>query len=147
MLLVATIVVIAGRVLDARWHASHDEFEAASQQLGAHWLAWLGVIGMLAVAAVAVRRSPSERRNRGYAVVLAGGSLYVPVAAWHFIEHANKNDPELAHVLLATGQVLLFVGALIALVSEVRASRRPGDNSDHAEARPVARSSRSLGSG
>ena len=41
-LLWATLIVqVAGRLIDARWHATHDEFEGASQQLQAHWLIWL----------------------------------------------------------------------------------------------------------
>jgi len=121
-LLWATLAVqILGRLLDARWHATHDEFEGASQQLEAHWLAWIGVLATLVVAAWAVKRRVSPGRP-GYVTVLVSTGLYVPVAVWHFIEHANHSDPELAHVLLAISQIAVLVGAVAASLA---AWRRP----------------------
>ncbi len=113
---IGVVVQIGGRILDGIWHANHDEFEAASQQLEAHWLLWLGVAITLVAAALALVRLPQSERNGGYSVILAGGALYVPVAIWHFVEHANHSDPELAHYLLAVGQVLILAGALAAAV-------------------------------
>jgi isoprenylcysteine carboxyl methyltransferase (ICMT) family protein YpbQ len=106
---------IAGRVIDGIWHANNEEFEAAAQQLEAHWLAWAGILVTLIAAALAVTRLRAEQRNAGYSVILAGGALYVPVAVWHFVEHANYNDPEVAHYLLVVGQVMIIGGAIAAV--------------------------------
>lgn len=116
-------IQIAGRVLDGIWHANHDEFEGASQQLQAHWLLWLGVLFTLAVCALAIGRLPAGERSIGYPITLAGCAFYVPIAIWHFIEHSNLNDPDLAHYLLAIGQITIFVGAAIAIVSGIRSLR------------------------
>jgi isoprenylcysteine carboxyl methyltransferase (ICMT) family protein YpbQ len=105
---------IVGRILDGIWHANNDEFEAAAQQLEAHWLAWAGILVTLVAAALAVARMRADERNVSYAVILAGGALYIPVAIWHFIEHANYSDPELAHYLLVAGQLLILGGAIAA---------------------------------
>jgi hypothetical protein len=117
-------VQIAGRVLDGIWHANHDEFEGASQQLEAHWLLWLGILLTLVVAVIAVARLPAAERNGGYSIVLVGGGLYVPVSVWHFIEHANLNDPEVAHYLLALGQGTMLAGAIAAAILARRQSAR-----------------------
>jgi hypothetical protein len=47
----------------------------------------------------------------------------VPTSLWHFIEHANHNDPEIAHVLLAIWQVGMLAGVLTATVLGLRAER------------------------
>jgi hypothetical protein len=94
---IGVVVQIAGRILDGIWHANHEEFEAAAQQLEAHWLLWLGIVITLAAAILAVTRLPVSERNPGYGLTVAGGALYVPVSVWHFVEHANYNDPEVAH--------------------------------------------------
>jgi hypothetical protein len=117
---VGVAVQVGGRILDGIWHANHDEFEGASQQLEAHWLLWLGVLLTLAVAALAVIRLPASERTAGYSLVLAGGALYVPVSVWHFIEHANLNDPEVAHYFLALGQIAILVGAVVAAILSLR---------------------------
>ena len=105
-------VLLAGRIRDGVWHATHDEFEGTSQLLEAHWLAWLGVILVLAV--VAKRMAADTGLPRGYVAVGAGAALYVVIAIWHFIEHANGNDPEVAHVLIGVTQVAIFTGAALA---------------------------------
>jgi hypothetical protein len=111
----AVVAQLLGRALDLRWHLSNDEFEGVSQQFEAHWLLWLGVIATLAVAFVAARR-PDLRQleRRGYLVLLASGLAYAAVAIWHFVEHANHNDPELAHVLLGVMQLAMLGGAVLA---------------------------------
>lgn len=122
---IAVGVQLAGRLLDLRWHLSHDEFEGASQQLDAHWLAWLGVLATLAVVIVALAAREQPAGRSGYLVTLLSGLLYVPVSVWHFIEHANGADPELAHLLLAVGQIGMVAGAIVATVI-VRRGHRPG---------------------
>jgi hypothetical protein len=58
----------------------------------------------------------SDRGLLGYRVTLFSGLVYTPVAVWHFIEHANKNDPEIAHVLLALGQAGMLAGIVLVFV-------------------------------
>jgi hypothetical protein len=117
LIAVALVVQIAGRLLDGRWHATHDEFEGASQQFEAHWLIWLGVLATLAICVVALRRlDRADRGLLGYRVTFFFGLGYAVVAVWHFIEHANHNDPEVAHVLLALGQAGMLIGIVLVLV-------------------------------
>jgi hypothetical protein len=124
----AAALQIAGRALDGRWHAHNDEFEGTSQQFEAHWLLWLGVMATLAVCAVALRRlDVGDRGLFGYRVTLLSGLAYSVFAIWHFIEHANHNDPAVAHVLLALGQVAMIVGIVLVFVLTRRTlGRRPG---------------------
>jgi hypothetical protein len=121
---IAVGVQLAGRLLDLRWHLANDEFEGTSQQLEAHWLLWLGVLATIAVAAVAIAAKQQPAGQFGYQVTLLSGLLYVPVSIWHFIEHANNADPELAHVLLGLTQIGMVVGAIVATVI-ARRGRRP----------------------
>ena len=116
-LLWATLAVqLLGRLLDLRWHANHDEFEGASEQLQAHWLAWIGVLATLVVAGWAVSRRGLPGHS-GYVAVLGASAVYVPVAGWHFFEHANGADPELAHVLFAASQAVVLVGAIASTLA------------------------------
>ena len=119
----AALLQVAGRMLDGWWHANHDEFEAARQQLEAHWLIWLGVLATLAVCALALRRLASDDpATRGYRVTLVSGLAYAAVATWHFIEHANHKDPEVAHVLLAFTQAGMILGIVLAFILTRRAA-------------------------
>ena len=118
----AMFLQLLGRLVDLRWHLTHDEFEAASQQLEAHWLVWLAVLATMGVALLAITASIPARRG-GYQVVLASGVVYVGIAVWHFIEHANHHDPQAAHVLLAVSQAAMLVGAVMATVQARRQQR------------------------
>jgi hypothetical protein len=106
-------VQIIGRIIDGIWHATHDEFETASDQLQAHTVIWIGVLVTLVGSALAMRSKPRDR-NIGYPVVLVASIVYAGVAAWHFIEHANHSDPDLPHVLIAVTWVVLLGGVLLA---------------------------------
>jgi hypothetical protein len=99
---------LAGRALDRRWHATHDEFETGADQLQAHWLAWLGAAVLLVTAAMAWRQP--WLRHPLVAAALVGAIGYAVVAGWHFWEHSQLRDPDLPHVLLALSQVTLLVG-------------------------------------
>src|SRR5688500_14495265 len=101
-LVAAVGVVIVGRLVDLQWHLTHDEFEGVSEQFRAHTVVWIGVLCVLGVTVFAIRRGV---RIPGIRLSLAGALLYVPVAIWHFIEHANGADPEIAHVMLAIADV------------------------------------------
>jgi hypothetical protein len=109
--------MIVGRLVDLQWHLTHDEFEGTTQQFRAHTVVWIGVLLVLAVTTIAVRLGI---RGTGYLVALAGAVVYVPVAVWHFIEHANGNDPEVAHVLIAAADVAIIAGAVIAAIATRR---------------------------
>lgn len=116
-------IQIAGRILDGRWHATHDEFEATSQQIEAHWLLWLGVAITLAAAGLALLRLRDPERNSGFALLFASSVFYSGIAVWHFVEHANRNDPAVAHVLLAVGQIGIIAGAIVATLQARRTTR------------------------
>jgi hypothetical protein len=62
-------VFIAGRIVDAVWHATHEEFETATDQLQAHTVVWVGTLILLAAGAAALARGT---RSTGYTVVLIG---------------------------------------------------------------------------
>lgn len=121
----AVAVQVLGRLLDLRWHLSHDEFEGVSQQFEAHWLLWAGVLMTLVVVLVAARRPDlALQERRGYLLVLFSGLAYTGVAVWHFLEHANEQDPELAHVLLGLTQIAMILGAVVATLG-ARGRGRP----------------------
>lgn len=122
-------ISIAGRALDLRWHATHDEFETANDQLRAHWLAWLGAVVLVATAALALAQG---RRSLALPTVLIGAVGYVGVAAWHFYEHSQHRDPDLPHILLAVAQVAMLVSAPLAAVSLDRQRVRADHGSGHA---------------
>jgi hypothetical protein len=121
---ISIAVQLAGRLLDLRWHLTHDEFEGTAQQFDAHWLLWIGVLATLVVAVMGARVSPPGPRARGWWVLLGSVLAYVGFAVWHFIEHANGNDPEVAHVFLAITQVAM-VGAAIFITLQARRPYAP----------------------
>jgi uncharacterized membrane protein len=106
-------VSVAGRLLDLRWHATHQEFETGADQLQAHWLAWLGALVLLLIAAAAWR---SRLRNRAIALTLAGAVTYGLVAVWHFWQHTRHQEATLTHLLLVLTLLAMLGGAVAALV-------------------------------
>jgi hypothetical protein len=79
--------------VDLRWHAANRRrFERASDQFGAHWLIWLGVLVLLIVAVVGASRVPS-RWYVGFRLLLLAVACHVLVDGWHFWEHYNLRDP------------------------------------------------------
>lgn len=108
ILVAGIIVFIAGRIVDAVWHATHPEFETAIQQVQAHAVVWAGVLMLLFASGRALRLGI---RNPGYAAVLAAGLFYAGVAGWHFWEHSQLRDPDLPHVLLLIANIAIFTGA------------------------------------
>ena len=111
---IAVAVQLAGRLVDLRWHLTHDEFEGTAQQFEAHWLLWIGVLATVGVAAWSVRQPARVPGFWGYVLTLTSGLFYVPISVWHFIEHANGTDPQVAHVLLGVGQSGMVAGAIAA---------------------------------
>lgn len=117
-------VSIAGRALDLRWHATHDEFETISDQTQAHWLAWLGALVLLVIAALGTAQGHS---SVAMFAILIGAGGYALVAVWHFYEHSQLRDPDLPHVLLALTQLVMLVGAPVAAWTlRSRGGSRPG---------------------
>jgi F0F1-type ATP synthase assembly protein I len=120
---VGAFVFIAGIARDLQWHATHDEFEATSQQFEAHWLLWIGFLAVLVAAVLAFVRLSSTERPPGFSVVLGASAVYLPVTVWHFIAHANESDPGVAHVLLEIGDATIIAGAAWTLLAGLRAER------------------------
>ena len=85
---------------------------------------WLGVLATVAIAVWAVVGRERLPGYAGYILTAASGFLYVPVAVWHFVEHANGADPEVAHVLLGIAQMGMVLGAVVATVIARRGPRR-----------------------
>jgi hypothetical protein len=111
--------------VDLRWHATHDEFEGASQQLEAHWLLWLGVLVMLVAVVWARARLDAAGLNTGHSVLLVACVSYVALAAWHFVEHASGADPELAHILIAVSDFGIIAGVALLTLLAKRGRGRP----------------------
>jgi hypothetical protein len=108
-------VQIGGEIVDLRWHATHDEFEGAGQQVEAHWLIWVGTLVTLAPAAIAAKRlRPGS--TAGLLLALAAGAIYVATSVWHFAAHASGVDPEAAHILLGVAKVGILAGVVWATV-------------------------------
>jgi hypothetical protein len=123
---IGALLFVAGIVLDQRWHATHDEFEGTSQQFEAHWLLWVGFLLVLVATVLAFLRLTPGERPRGIAVVLIASAIYLPVTVWHFVAHANEIDPDVAHVLLAIGDVAIIAGAGWTFVASLRARSHAG---------------------
>jgi hypothetical protein len=117
-LLVGLVIFLAGSARDIQWHATHDtqvEFETASKQIEVHWLLWLGALTILILAALALRGRPSGPERTGYLVTLGGAISYAIVSVWHFIEHANGADPQVAHLFLYASAGVMVAGVLRVL--------------------------------
>jgi hypothetical protein len=116
-------VFVAGRVVDLIWHATHEEFETASDQLQAHAVVWAGTLILIAASAAAVF---GGTRNRGYGVVLAGAISYAAVAVWHFWEHLQLRDPDLPHLLLLIANIVIVGGVVwVWIAGSLLTSRVP----------------------
>lgn len=88
----------------------------------AHFVLWAGMLMTVAAAGWALRTDRAPERRPGYLVTFIAALLYVPVAVWHFIGHANGDELDVAHVLLGVTQVATIVGALIATLSSRRSA-------------------------
>jgi hypothetical protein len=124
---VAVLVQVLGRISDGIWHLNHADFEGAANQVEAHFVLWTGMLMTVAAAGWALRTDRAPERRLGYLVTFVGAILYVPVAVWHFIGHANGEELDVAHLLLAVTQVATIVGALIATLSSRRPAAAPSE--------------------
>ena len=111
---------VLGRAIDLWWHVTHDEFETATDQITAHWLVWLSVIAMAAVAGAGLRLGITIRP---LLAVLFANLYYAGVATWHFVEHYNHRDPATPHLLLAIGEILIGVTAVWGALAAGRLAR------------------------
>jgi hypothetical protein len=128
LLLAGLLVFLAGTARDLQWHATHDtqsEFETASKQIEVHWLLWLGALIVIAAAGMAMRRLELTQKTRGYLVAFAAGIAYALISVWHFIEHANGADPEVAHIFLYVSAGLMLAGVVRALAVTALSRQRP----------------------
>jgi 4-hydroxybenzoate polyprenyltransferase len=114
---ISVLVFLAGIVRDLQWHATHDtqrEFETASKQVEVHAILWLGALAILVVSALALKRAQT-RSTPGYRITFISAVAYAGISIWHFIEHANGNDPELAHLFLYASSLAIVSGAFLVL--------------------------------
>jgi prepilin signal peptidase PulO-like enzyme (type II secretory pathway) len=114
---------IAGRLVDLRWHLTHDEFEGGIEQLQAHWLIWLATLFVLGTAVRGVRHAASGGERRGHQIVLVANLSYAVVAVIHFFQHLNRLEVDWAHVLLAVTGIAGAVGVLWVVAVRLKARR------------------------
>jgi hypothetical protein len=53
-------------------------------------------------------------------LTLVAALVYVPASVWHFIGHANGEELDVAHAVLAVAQVAMIVGAIVATIRSRR---------------------------
>ena len=123
MLLVGFAGQIAGRLVDLRWHATHEEFEGGAEQLQAHWLIWIATLFVIVVAAGATRHEVARATKSAYLVVLGANLAYAVVAVIHFFQHLNHLEVDWTHLLLAVTNVAGAVGVIWAIVAYIGAKR------------------------
>jgi high-affinity Fe2+/Pb2+ permease len=75
---------------------------------------------LLTTGVIALRRSDTAAGHRGYWLAVLSGGVYAIVSVWHFIEHANGNDPQVAHLFLYVGAAGMIAGAVLGLASARR---------------------------
>jgi hypothetical protein len=127
LLAAGLVVFLAGIARDLQWHATHDtqrEFETAGKQIEVHWLLWLGVGLLIAGAWLTLRRVQRGNGSRGATIVLAAGLVYAAVSVWHYIAHANGEDPQLAHIVLYVTSAVLVAGTSLTLTAARRINGR-----------------------
>jgi hypothetical protein len=115
---------IAGRLVDLRWHLTHDEFEGGAEQLQAHWLIWLATLFVLGVAVRALVDAENQGERRGYQIVLVANLAYAVVAVIHFFQHLDRLEVDWAHLLLAITGITGAVGVLSVIAAHVRSRRQ-----------------------
>jgi drug/metabolite transporter (DMT)-like permease len=110
---------VAGRLVDLRWHLTHDELEGGVEQLQAHWLIWLATAFVLGVSTMAVRRVQEPAQRWGYIIVLAANAGYGAIAVIHFFQHLNRSEVDWAHALLVVTSVAAVIGVLWVIAARL----------------------------
>jgi hypothetical protein len=121
-------LALVGLAYDLRWHAAHDQFETAADQVEAHWLSWAGLAVVLVVSTTALVGLPAGRRPPVLVFVAAAAGARAVVTVWHFLEHLNERDPALPHILLGVSEAAVLVGiVLVSVQARRREPRRAAD--------------------
>lgn len=115
---------IAGRLVDLRWHLTHDEFEGGIEQLQAHWLIWLATLFVLGVAVRGLRYAESQGERRGYQIVLVANLTYAVVAIIHFFQHLDRLEVDWAHLLLTISGIAGAIGVLWVIAVRFKSRRQ-----------------------
>ncbi|HEY3240175.1 MAG TPA: hypothetical protein VGL92_11460 [Acidimicrobiia bacterium] len=118
-------VILAGEILDVTWHASHGSFRSGADVVKGHWLGWLGVLLVIAIAARGVRSSHLKSR-RGYRSMLFVMAAYVYGSIWNFWGHAGGHDTFLAHVVLTISKIGIVVAAVFITHLVIGRDQNPG---------------------
>ena len=127
MLLVGLAGQIAGRLVDLRWHATHEEVAGGVEHQQAHWLIWIATLFVIIVAARAIRGNEVARTTKSaYRVVLGVNLAYAVVAVIHFFQHLNHLEVDWAHLLLSVTSVAGAAGVVWVIVAYVSAKRDTG---------------------
>lgn len=129
---VGGVVLAAGVVVDLRWHATHGSAEGIGDLVSGHGVIWVGVLAVVLVAAVGVRRMPSVW-YAGWGLLLVGAIIYAVSEGLHVWSHAAGHARVLTHVLLQVSKVAVVAGAISATVAtRQRARDRPATSSANA---------------
>jgi hypothetical protein len=115
---------IAGRLVDLRWHLTHDEFEGGIEQFQAHWLIWLATLFILGVAVRSLRHAERQGERRGYQIVLVANLAYAVVGVIHFFQHLDRLEVDWAHLLLAITGIAGAVGVLWVIAVRFKSRRQ-----------------------
>jgi hypothetical protein len=90
--------------------------------MAGHWLVWVGLLGVIVVAAAGARGS-SSRWYAGWRLLLVGAIGYAASEALHVWNHAAGQGDTLSHLLLQAGKVALLAGAISATVTTRQRAR------------------------
>jgi hypothetical protein len=123
-LLVGFGAQLAGRLVDLRWHLTHDEFEGGIEQLQAHWLIWLATLFVLGVAVRGLRHVESQGERGGYQIVLVANLAYAVVAVIHFFQHLERLEVGWAHLLPVVTGIAGATGVLWVSAVQIRSRRQ-----------------------
>jgi hypothetical protein len=118
-------VILAGEILDVAWHASHGEFRSGADVVKGHWLGWLGVLLVIAIAVRGVQSSYIKGR-RGYRAMLFVMAAYAYGSIWNFWGHAGGRDTFLAHVVLTISKFGIVVAAVFITHLVIGRDQNPG---------------------
>lgn len=120
------VAQVAGRLVDLRWHATHDEFEGGIEQVQAHWLIWLATGFVIAVSASALRSNRPASGTGGYMTVAGANVAYAAVAVVHFLQHLDRLEVDWAHLLLFATNVIGVAGVVWVVIARGRGREGAG---------------------
>lgn len=122
-------VVAAGVVVDLRWHAEHGTAGGINDLMSGHGLTWVGLLAVVAIAAMGARRLPSVW-YAGWGLLLVGAIGYAIFEGLHVWSHETGHARALTHVLMQVSKVAVVAGLISATVAtRQRSSDRPATSS------------------